>query len=44
MPKRILSIDDSRRALNFIAKPFTGDTLVAGLAPYIDLGRKAAPR
>jgi CheY-like chemotaxis protein len=29
-------------ALDFIAKPFTGDGLVAGLAPYIDLGQKAA--
>jgi CheY-like chemotaxis protein len=29
-------------ALDFIAKPFTGDGLVAGLAPYINLGQKAA--
>ena len=29
-------------ALNFIAKPFTGDGLVAGLSAYIDLGQKAA--
>ena len=29
-------------ALNFIAKPFTGDALVAGLSPYIDLRQKAA--
>jgi CheY-like chemotaxis protein len=29
-------------ALEFIAKPFTGDTLVAGLSPHIDLGQRAA--
>ncbi len=29
-------------ALKFIAKPFTGDALVAGLSAYIDLGQKAA--
>lgn len=29
-------------ALQFIAKPFTGDSLVAGLSPYIDLRQKAA--
>ena len=29
-------------ALQFIAKPFTGDTLVAGLSPYLDLRQKAA--
>jgi hypothetical protein len=29
-------------ALKFIAKPFTGDALVAGLAPYVDLPQKAA--
>lgn len=39
--------DDAERAtrlgaLKFIAKPFTGDALVAGLSPCIDLGQKAA--
>jgi len=29
-------------ALQFIAKPFTGDALVAGLSPYLDLRQKAA--
>ena len=29
-------------ALEFIAKPFTGDALVAGLAPYLEFGQKAA--
>jgi CheY-like chemotaxis protein len=29
-------------ALKFIAKPFTGDALVASLSPYIDFGQKAA--
>ena len=29
-------------ALESIAKPFTGDALVAGLSPYIDLRQKAA--
>ena len=29
-------------ALQFIAKPFTGDALVAGLSPYLELGQKAA--
>jgi CheY-like chemotaxis protein len=28
--------------LKCLPKPFTGDALVAGLSPYIDLGRKAA--
>jgi CheY-like chemotaxis protein len=41
------SVKESERAqqlgaLKFIAKPFTGDALVAGLSPYIDLGQKAA--
>jgi CheY-like chemotaxis protein len=29
-------------ALQFIPKPFTGDALVAGLSPYLDLRQKAA--
>jgi CheY-like chemotaxis protein len=29
-------------AINCIAKPFTGDALVAGLSPYIDFGQKVA--
>jgi CheY-like chemotaxis protein len=29
-------------ALKFIAKPFTGDALVASLSPYIDFRQKAA--
>ena len=29
-------------ALQIIPKPFTGDSLVAGLSPYIDLGQKVA--
>ena len=29
-------------ALKSIAKPFTGDALVAGLSPYLELGQKAA--
>jgi len=29
-------------ALKFIPKPFTGDALVAGLSPYIELASKAA--
>ena len=38
------NVDKARQlgALNFISKPFTGDGLVAGLSPYIDLGQKAA--
>jgi len=38
------SIERARQlgALEFIAKPFTGDALVAGLAPYLGLRQKAA--
>jgi len=37
-------IDKARQlgALSFITKPFTGDSLVAGLQNYLQLGQKAA--
>jgi len=38
------SVERARQlgALDFISKPFTGDALISGLAPYITFSQKAA--
>jgi len=38
------TLDRARQlgAVHFISKPFTGDTLISGLTPYLDLQPKAA--